>query len=687
MKIRLLLSLTCLLTFASQATFELQPKKNQQAQLRLLDSFLSLYHYKKSPLNDEKSAVILTRYLDYLDPGKYLFTEKDVKNYRRFSRSLDDAAHRGDLSIPFTIYNDFVNKRQAQIDWVLTRLQKPFKAHSDESLQLDRQKVAWASDEAALKVRWGKRLRNEWITLQLVKQSDSKAVATLIKRYRLMQKKLAKVQNDQVFQIYANAITSVYDPHTTYFSPRAAEEFEINMSLSLEGIGARLANEDEMVTIKELIAGGPAKRSGQLDRNDKILAVGQGTSGPMIDVVGWPRGDTVRLIRGKLGTTVRLRVEKAITHQVKEISLVRDRIRLEESAAKSAIKTIALHGKTYRIGVIDVPSFYLDFAAYSRGDKDYRSTTRDVKKLIDQLKKEKIDGLMIDLRGDGGGALVETVNMAGLFFDKGPVVQVRRANGQLTIQKDEDNKTYYDGPLAVLVNQGSASASEIFAGVIKDYQRGIILGEPTFGKGTVQTIIDLNRYLPDTRDKAGQLKMTVAMFYRVNGSSVQLQGVVPDIYIPNQESFVAAGESKEKNPLPWRHIDATEYQRFNAVAPYLAVLQKSYDKHNADDPVMKALLASLTWQREQAKDTLVPLDVRKRQARRQSHSDKNLEFHNALRKIYGYPLLSRDYWTKQDKDKTEDDIEQDKKYKIDTVLDIAATTTANYVHAVRGGQR
>ncbi|PIE79033.1 MAG: tail-specific protease, partial [Chloroflexi bacterium] len=367
-------------------------------------------------------------------------------------------------------------------------------------------------------------------------------------------------------QLYANAVTSVYDPHTNYFSPRTGEDFDINMSLSLEGIGAQLTLEDEIITIKELIAGGPAKQSGKLARNDKILAVAQGQTGAMEDVVGWRLDDAVRLIRGKRGTTVRLRIEKAINNEVVDVVLVRDKIKLEESAAKSEIKGIEKDGKVYRIGIIDLPSFYIDFDAANRGEKNYRSTTRDVKRLIQQLEKDGIDGLMIDLRDNGGGALAEAVDLTGLFFDKGPVVQVRRAGGEVTVHADDDNETIYDGPLAVLINQNSASASEIFAGAIKDYGRGVILGEPTFGKGTVQTVIDLARFLPSVKDSVGQLKMTIAMFYRVNGSSTQLKGVTPNIYIPNEDSYLPEGEREEDHALPWHKIKGKKHQQFNQVS-------------------------------------------------------------------------------------------------------------------------
>lgn len=668
---------TLLTSSLAQATVE--PAQKHRAQMRLLDSFLANHHYQNALLDDEKSKEILQKYIDFLDAGKYTFTQADINSFRQYEDVLDNFARRGELSAIFRIYDVYTTKRQAQIDWALKRLQNPFRETATGTLQLDREKVKWASGLAELQSRWEKRLLNEWLVLRLAKQDDEKARQTLTKRYKNSAKHLAESRSDDVFQIYANAVTSVYDPHTSYFSPRRGEDFDINMSLSLEGIGAQLILEDEIITIKELIAGGPAKQSGKLSRNDKILGVAQGQVGAMEDVVGWRLDDAVRLIRGKRGTTVRLRIEKALNNEIVEVVLVRDKIKLEEAAAKAEIKGIEKNGKVYRIGVIDLPSFYIDFDAANRGEKDYRSTTRDVKKLIAQMQKDGIDGLMIDLRDNGGGSLAEAVDLTGLFFDKGPVVQVRRTGGDISVHEDEDGKTLYDGPLAVLINQNSASASEIFAGAIKDYGRGVILGEPTFGKGTVQTIIDLGRFLPSVKDPVGQLKMTIAMFYRVNGSSTQLKGVTPDIDIPNKESYIASGESEEEHALPWHEIKPKKHQQFNQVSQLLPTLQRDYDQDNANNPMMQNLLAMMAWRKEQSEDTIIPLSLQKRKARRDELRKETLAFQNSFRKIYGYPTLTADYWAKEDKDKTDAEIKADEEYDIDPILSIATKTAADYV--------
>ncbi|PIE45720.1 MAG: tail-specific protease [Gammaproteobacteria bacterium] len=663
-----------LLTYA-----KVMPEKKHGAQLRLLDSFLATHHYNNALLDDAKSKEVLANYLQSLDYGKQLFTRADIERYQRYETLMDDYAHKGDLSIAFEIYNEFLTKRKAQIRWVLARLDQPFDNDAPGSLELDRDKVDWAKDQAEIENRWEAMLTNAWITLRLAKQSDAKARSTLKKRYKNMTKRVNQTKPDEIFQYFANAISRVYDPHTGYFSPRNSENFDINMSLSLEGIGAQLTMEEEFITIKELIAGGPAKKSGQLGPNDKILGVAQGMDGAMEDIVGWRTDEAVQLIRGKRGTIVRLQIQKAKSDEIVEVVLTRDKIKLEESAAKSKIKRIEKGDAVYRIGVIELPSFYADFDAARRGDDDYRSTTRDVRKLIDQLTTEGIDGLLIDLRNNGGGSLAEAIDLTGLFFDEGPVVQVRRADGNLSIYEDDDRQTYYDGPLAVLINENSASASEILAGAIKDYRRGIILGEPTYGKGTVQTIIDFANFLPSIKDKVGQFKMTIAMFYRINGSSTQLKGVEPDLYIPNKESYRPGGESEEEHALAWRKIEPLAHEKFASIASLLPRLQAGYDKNNRNNPLMQNVLALYDWEQKQIDNTVVSLSLEKRRAEKQKLRDESLRFQNQFRKLYGYPLLTAAYLDKEEKDKTESEKEDDKKYEVDAILDIAAETVADYV--------
>ncbi|MGY0399760.1 MAG: carboxy terminal-processing peptidase, partial [Ostreibacterium sp.] len=669
------LALFGLLLLTTISVAKIVPEKKDQAKIRLIDSLLANNHYQSAVLDDKKSKEILNKYIEFMDYGKFFFTKNDIKAFHRYDTLLDDFAHKGELSPVFDMYNTLLQKRQQRIAWSLARLEKPISDDVPSKIQLDRKKMDWAKNENELKQRWEKRLLNEWVTLRLAKQSDEKARQVLKKRYTNITKRINQLKEDEVFQLYANAVTSVYDPHTSYFSPHRSETFDINMSLSLEGIGAMLAVEEDVITIKELIPGGPAKKSGKLSPNDKILGVAQGKTGVMQDIVGWRSDDAVDLIRGKRGTIVRLQIQQAMSDEITEITLVRDKIKLEESAAKSDIKKFYIEGKTYKIGVINLPSFYIDFEAARRGDKNYRSTTRDVKKLIKQLEIDGIDGLMIDLRNDGGGSLAEAVSLTGLFFDSGPVVQVRRSPSDVQVQEDDDGKTFYKGPLAVLVNQNSASASEIFTGAIKDYHRGVILGEPTFGKGTVQTIIDLSNFLPSIKEKVGQLKMTIAMFYRVNGSSTQLKGVKPDLYIPNKESHMEGGESKEENALPWQTIGAVKHDIFPLVSPTIVKqLQLDYYANNSKNPLMKNLVSLMMWQKAQIKDTIIPLSLKKRQNQRQVLRKKRLSFENKFRKIYDYPLLKVSYLDKKDSEKTAEEKSSDKQYKIDAILDIAVRT-------------
>ncbi len=672
-----------LLMIAVISQAKVEPEAKHSAQIRLINAFLTSHHYQNAALDDEKSKEILNKYIDYLDFGKFLFTENDIREFKRYETLLDDFSRKGDLTVVFDMYDIALNRQQTQFQWTINRLKKGFSSTAAGSFQLDRDKVEWAKNDEELKRRWEKKILNEWISLRLSKQSNEKAIEILSKRYTNRIKRLKERKPDEVFQIYANAVTSVYDPHTSYFSPRTGENFDINMSLSLEGIGAQLSVEEELITVKELIAGGPAQKSGELSPNDKILGVGQGKSGPIEDIVGWRLDEAVELVRGKRGTTVRLQVQKGNSDEIVEVVLVRDKIKLEESAAKSKIKSFEQSGKVYRIGIIDLPSFYVDIAAARRGEENYRSTTRDVKKLIEQLQAEGIDGLMIDLRNNGGGSLEESISLTGLFLDEGPIVQVHRIAHNVEVHEDDDGEVFYSGPLGVLINQGSASASEIFAGAIKDYGRGVILGEPTFGKGSVQTIVDLSNFLPAIKGKAGKLKMTIAMFFRVNGSSTQLKGVEPDVYIPNKESVIEGGERDEEHALDWKSIPMVDHKKLRLAEPQIiAELQRDYIQQNSNSPLLKNLIALLDWQKKEQDDTTVSLSLKKRMVTKKIIRNKGLKFSNAFRKIYGYPLLKADYLDKKEKDKSEKEKENDKKYEVDAILELSARTMADYVHII-----
>jgi carboxyl-terminal processing protease len=427
---------------------------------------------------------------------------------------------------------------------------------ADESLQIDREKAPWAKNEDEARDLWRKRVKNDWLRLKLAGKDDKGIRDTLDKRYEGYQSRLKKLNNEDVFQMFMNAYATAIEPHTNYLGPRSAENFDIMMRLSLDGIGAVLQSRDDYTVIREVVPGGPADKSGKLKVGDRIVGVAQG-NGAFTDVLGWRIDDVVQLVRGERNSTVRLDVLPADAGQDGKhvtMSLVRQKISMEEQSAKNQIIEVKDGGVKRRIGVISLPTFYQDFEARRKGDKDFKSATRDVQRILGELKKEKVDNVLIDLRNNGGGSLIEAVELTGLFIDKGPVVQQRNAEGRVDVESDTHAGLAWDGPMGVLINRGSASASEIFAAAIQDYGRGIVIGEPSFGKGTVQTLINLDRFSQNDKVKYGELKMTIAQFFRINGGTTQLRGVTPDIKLPVTSDAENFGESSYDNALPWVQI-------------------------------------------------------------------------------------------------------------------------------------
>jgi len=441
----------------------------------------------------------------------------------------------------------------------------------DESYGFDRSEAAWAAENAELDEIWRKRIKNDWLGLKLAEREVDDIRGTLIKRYGMIRKRVSEFNGSDVFQFFMNAFATSIEPHSSYMSPRLAENFEISMKLSLDGIGALLSSDGEYVEIQEVVKGGPADLDGRLKAGDRIIGVAQGDEA-VVDVVGWRLDDVVDLIRGERETRVQLEIlpaETGLKGPAAMLELVRNEVKLEEQAAKASIEEIETDAGVRRIGVIKVPVFYVDFRGRARNEPNYRSSTRDVRRLINELRSAEIDGLLIDLRGNGGGALVEATTMTGLFIDEGPVVQVRDARGRVTIETDNEPGMAWDGPLAVLVNRSSASASEIFAAAIQDYGRGIILGEPTFGKGTVQNLFNLDNYVTDKDKQLGQLKLTMAKFFRINGGSTQERGVEPDIRLPSYGDPSDYGESSLDYAMPWSSIDSLEFQPLADLSPLL----------------------------------------------------------------------------------------------------------------------
>lgn len=595
----------------------LSPTASEARVEQAVAGLLSQYHYRRIKLDDALSSAAFDDYLAALDFSRSYFLASDVADFEKYRTKLDDDLRNGRLGAAFEIYNRYQQRLLERTQHAREVLSHPFDFSVRESIELDRKKAPWATTTAELDEIWRKRLKHETLNLMLAGKDETAARETLRRRYEGRLRRAGQAEPEDVFQAYMNAITGVFDPHTSYLSPRSSENFNIQMRLSLEGIGAVLRLEDEETVVVELVPGGPADMSKLIKPKDRIVAVGQGDDSAMTDVVGWRLDDVVDLIRGQRGSVVRLQVVPAADPPGSAgalVRLVRNKIQLEEQAAKSQIKTFMRDGVEQHIGVITIPTFYIDFAAAQRGDADYRSTTRDVRRLLHELEQQKVDGVVIDLRQNGGGSLQEAVELTGLFIAEGPVVQVRDSKGKVQLENDPDPDLVYGGPLAVLTDRFSASASEIFAGAIQDYGRGLIIGEPTFGKGTVQTLIELGRFLPQIKDKLGQLKLTIAKFYRVNGSSTQHRGVHPDIGFPVAFGEDEVGEGAQEHAMPWDEIAATRYKLFGHVNDMVPELMNLHDSRVAHDQAYQDLKQDLEYARELRKRTRVSLLESERRA-------------------------------------------------------------------------
>jgi carboxyl-terminal processing protease len=563
-----------------------QPSAEQAAAARLVYGILSdsRYVYRAKPLDDALSEEIHRRYLESLDAQKLFFTQADITRFDAYRTRHDDAIKNQQLGAAYDIFTTYVKRVDERVAYANRLLAKPFDFSTSDTWLYDREDAAWAANPAELDAAWLKYVKNDALRLKLAGRSQEEIRKTLGKRYAGIAERVHELRGDDVFETFMNAYATSIDPHTSYMSPRSAENFNMQMRLSLEGIGAVLQRQEEFVVIRTIVPGGPAGSGGKLKVGDRVVAVGQGASGPMTDVVGWRIDDVVELIRGKKGTQVRLDVlpaEAGTDAKPTTIAIVRDKVKLEQQAAQKRV--IDVDGR--RIGVVELPTFYLDFEAKRRGEKDARSATADVARLLRELRAEKVDGVVIDLRDNGGGSLLEAVELTGLFIDTGPVVQVRETGGRVSVEADDVGGVAWDGPLAVLVNRSSASASEIFAAAIQDYGRGLIIGEPTFGKGTVQSLIDLDRFPRKDDVKFGQVKLTVAQFFRVDGGTTQHAGVVPDLQFPVTLDASEYGESSFDNALPATRIAQaahTNVGNFATLGPQLLARHKARVANDAE---------------------------------------------------------------------------------------------------------
>lgn len=621
----ILLEGTAYAAVAETAAPALKPLEQQVQAAKLSAEILTRNHYKKVPLDDALSAKIFDRYLKDLDGERLYFTQSDIDGFAAARTKLDDAIYSDDLRIPFSIFNVYQRRLGERLAYSGALLKKGFDFNEKESYQIDREKAPWATSQEELQDLWRKRVKGDWLRLKLA-GSDEKAIrATLGKRYEKALARTTKVKSEDVFQLFMNAYTMSIEPHTNYLGPKASEEFDISMRLSLFGIGAVLSENEEYTTIRELVPGGPAAMSAKLKVGDRIVRVGEAGSAALTDVVGWRINDVVDLIRGNKGSQVVLEILPAtagLDGKHERVTLVRDKISIAQQSAKKSIIKTAHGGVTKQVGVISLPVFYLDFDARSRGDADFKSATRDVARLLEELKKENVDSVLIDLRNNGGGALTEAVDLTGLFIGKGAVVQQRNSQGAVRVETAENPAPLWDKPVGVLINGGSASASEIFAAAIQDYGRGVVIGETSFGKGTVQTLVNLDQLVKSEKPRFGELKMTIAQFFRVNGGTTQLRGVVPDIRLPSLTDREESGEASFGNALPWTQIPAVTYRPAGDLTELLPMLKIRHDARIAQDKEFGYLLQDISEVQAKRKANLISLNEVVRRKERDAQEAK-----------------------------------------------------------------
>jgi carboxyl-terminal processing protease len=619
-------------SFAANSWDNLQPDRDEVIASLNVVELLKRHHYSKPPLDDKRSEIIYQSYLKLLDPARSYFLASDIAEFDKWRFQFDDFLKSGDLNPGFTIYKRYLDRIKSRLDFALAQLDKgvdKIDLTTKETLLVDRKDAPWPKSEAELDDLWRKRVKDEVLRLKIAGKDPAKIQETLTKRYKNQLARLGQTRSEDIFQAYLNTFAMSYDPHTNYLSPDSAENFDINMSLSLEGIGAVLQSDNDNVKIVRLVPAGPAAKTKQVATADKIIGVAQGDK-EMVDVIGWRLDEVVKLIRGPKGSVVRLEIIPASNapsdQTTKIVSITREAVKLEEQAAKKSILHLNQDGKDYKLGVIEIPAFYLDFKAYRAGDPEYKSTTRDVKKLLTELQSEKVDGVVIDLRNNGGGSLQEATELTSLFIDKGPTVLVRNADGKVDVLEDENSGAFYKGPMALLVNRLSASASEIFAGAMQDYHRALIIGGQTFGKGTVQTIQPLNH---------GELKLTLAKFYRVSGQSTQHQGVLPDIAYPSIIDTKEIGESALPEAMTYDTIKPAIKPAVDPFKPFLAQLQSRHDVRSAKDAEFVFVEQKLALAKKLMSEKTVSLNEAERRSEHADVESKQLVMENTRRKAKG----------------------------------------------------
>ena len=647
----LFLALALLVTGAAQANTEtkrdyqaVEPTADQARANILIARQLQFGHFKEQDIDDDLASKTLDAYLEQLDGQRLYLTQGDINSFDAYRDSMQRALTSGNLEPAFRIYNRYQKRTIQRLEYVLSLLDKGidnFSFDDDDRYRLDREDAEWASGKEELDQLWRDRIRNAVLSMRLDGQPDEAIKETLTRRYESQLDRAYDARSEDAFQQWMNAFAGLWDPHTQYLSPRTSENFDINMSLSLEGIGAVLQSKDGYTKVSRIVPGGPASEEGSLGAADRIVGVAQEDK-KMKNVIGWRLGEVVDLIRGPKGSKVRLEVIPAGAQNdmnTHEITIIRDEVKLEEQSAQSDMLELENGGEPWQLGVIDIPTFYADLKAARQGKEDYRSTTRDVRNLLEELKSNSMDGLVIDLRGNGGGALSEANKLVGLFIESGPTVQVSGPDGSVQVFEDDGSDVAWDGPVVVLVNNLSASASEIFAGAMQDYGRALVVGSQTFGKGTVQAIRPLNH---------GQLKITQSKFYRVSGGSTQNRGVVPDITIEDRIERDNVAESALDGALAWDEIDTLDYPRYFEFSNVLGTITQKHEARFSNVPEYKLRQRELELLNERRDRTWVSLNAGERRAEQEAFRDKQLSIVNQRRKLQDKEPF--DSWQAYEKD-------------------------------------
>jgi carboxyl-terminal processing protease len=643
-----------LIALADSRADSIKIDDGQSALFREILERLATGHYRSQSIDDSLSERYLSEYIRILDSGKNYFLQSDIDEFDQWKYVLDDLSKRGDISPGFIMFNRLRDRAKDRLQSVLTLLEDSsykFVLDSSNSIIIDGDKRGWFQSEADANSFWEKRITDSLIRLLLNDKDQEEARKLLVKRYQTQFKQFEQRDSQDVLQIYANALASLYDPHTAYFSPRRNENFQISMSLSLEGIGAELTTEDEYTKVIRVIPGGPADLHGSLKAEDKIVGVGQDEE-DIVDVIGWRIDDVVALIRGAKDTSVRLEYIPANgdSSNTKIIKILRDKVKLEDKSAQSKILEVEQSGKTLSIGVIEIPAFYMDFEAYRARDPNFKSTTRDVYNLIKELKDSKVDGIVLDLRSNGGGSLFEATSLTDLFIDRGPVVQIRDSNQRVQRNNRAYRAAAYDGPLLVMINRLSASASEIVAGALQDYGRALVVGSQSFGKGTVQDVTPLSK---------GQLKLTISKFYRVSGDSTQHRGILPDIEFPSTYDFEEVGESQQDNALPWDRIRRVPHTTETDLQPLIGALTENHTKRRRSDPDFVSLVDKIELSDNWDSQKTLSLNLEKRRLRSESWDKQLFEIENKRRQAKGLDIFENLKSWRDSGEEKEDNVVQD----------------------------